>query len=182
MRISGAQGVVAGAALLVVLVSGLVVWAAVGDRPASSRTTPAAPVAVIAPAARDVGVVRAVDSLAVLRNWDRSRAAAWARGDVAALLRLYVRDSAAGRHDAAMLRRWNRRGVRVERMTMQVLAVVLEERTARRLVLLVTDRLAGAVAVAGGRETALPRDRATTRRLVFRRVAGRWLLATVTAR
>lgn len=182
MAISGPQRVVAGAVLVVLLASGLVVWAALREQPTPpTRTTTAAPVAVVAPSARQVGVVRAVGSLAVLRDWDRSRAAAWAAGDPAALRRLYVPGSRAGRNDVAMLRAWTGRGLRVERMSMQVLAVELRQRTDRRLVLVVTDRLVGAIAV-GARgqtgETALPRDRPTTRRLEFRRVGGRWLLAS----
>ncbi|MFC5730251.1 hypothetical protein [Nocardioides vastitatis] len=147
--------------------------------PPDSRTTPVAPAAVVAPRARSVPVAQAVGSLAVLRDWDRSRAAAWASGDVAALRRLYVRGSAAGRRDVAMLRAWRGRGLRVERMSVQVLAVELRVRSERRIVLVVTDRLAGAVAVAvTGASRDLPHDRATTRRLEFRSVGGRWLLAS----
>jgi hypothetical protein len=185
MRFSGRHGratAILVATLVVVLAVAAVVAVAVVRAPSSHdrRTTPADPVAVVAPRARSVPVVQAVGSLAVLRDWDRSRAAAWASGDVAALRRLYVPGSVAGRRDVAMLRAWRGRGLRVERMGMQVLAVELRARTERRIVLVVTDRLAGAVAVADtGRATRdLPQDTATTRRLEFRRVGGRWLLAS----
>lgn len=164
-------------ATVLLLAAGLVVRAALHHPPA--RTTPAAPATAVAPAARDVGVVRAVGSLAVLHDWDRARAAAWAAGDPAALRDLYAPGSAAGRADVAMLRRWTARGLRVEGMAMQVLAVELRLRTDRRLVLVVTDRLVGAVAVGpGGRRSDLPRDGATRRRLEFRWIAGDWLLAS----
>lgn len=181
MRIPVARSVpgtvIVGTAVVLLLAAGLVARAALHHPPA--RTTNAAPAAAVAPAARDIGVVRAVGSLAVLRDWDRARAAAWEAGDLAALRDLYLPGSAAGRADVAMLRRWTARGLRVEGMAMQVLAVELRLRTDRRLVLVVTDRLVGAVAVGpGGRRADLPRDGATRRRLEFRRSDGDWLLAS----
>ncbi|WP_141007254.1 hypothetical protein [Nocardioides humi] len=184
MQISGARAVVAGTAAVVVTVAAVVAGVLLRHGPAPpSGTTPAGPAAVLAPAAGRVDVARAVGSLAVLRDWDRSRSRAWADGDTAALRRLYVAGSAAGDRDVAMLRAWLRRGLRVEGMAMQVLAVELRKRTDRRIVLVVTDRLAAGVAVrsATGEHTALPRDGPTTRRLVFvrhpDRAGGRWLLA-----
>lgn len=183
MSISGPQRVVAGAVALVVLACGLVIWASLRESsPHPARTTPAGPVAVVAPAAGRVGVAGAVSSLAILRDWDRSRSRAWAAGDAQALARLYVRGSEAGARDVAMLERWSERGLRVRGMAMQVLAVELRRRTARRLVLVVTDRLVGAEVVGaaekgGTGEVLLPRDQESTRRLTFRRVQGRWLLA-----
>ncbi|KRB73035.1 hypothetical protein ASE01_19865 [Nocardioides sp. Root190] len=180
MSISGSHRVLAGTVVLVVVACLLVTWAALQDRPTPpSRTTPAAPVAVVAPGAGDVGTARAVSSLVVLRDWDRARAGAWEHGDVRALRRLYVRGSEAGARDVAMLRRWTERGLRVRGMAMQVVALTLHERTGRRLVLVVTDRLVGAVAIGDGREVSLPRDGETTRRLSFRKVGGRWVLAAV---
>lgn len=174
---SAPGAVLVGAAVVVLLAVGLVVRAALHHPP--SGTTNAAPATAVAPAARDIGVVDAVGSLAVLRDWDRARAAAWEEGDPAALGHLYARGSAAGRADVAMLRRWTARGLRVEGMTMQVLAVELRLRSGRRLVLVVTDRLVGAVAVGpDGRRTDLPRDGATRRRLEFRRTGSDWLLAS----
>jgi hypothetical protein len=128
---------------------------------------------------RTVTVTEAVASLAVLRDWDRARSSAWASGDVAELRRIYLQGSAAGVRDVAMLSRWVERGLRVRRLTMQVLSVDLRLRTEARIVLDVTDRLAGAVAVpiGGGRPVPLPRDGLTTRRLDFRLTAAGWLLA-----
>lgn len=183
MSMSVPERVVAGAVVLVVLACLLVTWAALREHQESpgssarpSGTTPAAAAAVIAPGARQVDVVRAVGSLAILRDWDRARAEAWAEGDVRALRRLYTPGSTAGQRDAAMLRRWTARGLRVRGMSMQVLAVELRRRTDRTLVLVVTDRLSGAEAVGASGSVELPRDGASTRRLAFREVAGRWLL------
>ena len=180
MSMSVPERVVAGAVVLVILACVLVTWAALREHPESSErpsgTTPAAAAAVVAPGARQVDVVRAVGSLAILRDWDRARAEAWAAGDVGALRRLYTPGSTAGQRDAAMLRRWTARGLRVRGMSMQVLAVELRRRTDRTLVLVVTDRLSGAEAVGPAGSVELPRDGASTRRLSFREVAGRWLL------
>jgi hypothetical protein len=62
---------------------------------------------------------------------------------------------------------------------MQVLGVRLESRSARRVVLVVTDRLSGAYAVRHGRRYDLPRDDATRHRVVFVRRLGRWLVESV---
>lgn len=188
MRISGSRWQGARRAPLALLVFGLVfglvggvaavllVGVALHGGSSTPRPPERAPVAVVAPEAGPVSVTRAVSSLAILRDWDRSRAAAWADGDARALARLYVDGSGAGARDVAMLRAWRDRGLRVEGMSMQVLAVELRTRTARRVVLVVTDRLVGAQAVGRGDRRALPRDDPTTRRLVFRQVGGRWLL------
>lgn len=185
MRISGARVVLLGTAAVVLTVVAVVAGLALrtATPPPATRTTAAGPRAVVAPAAGRVDAARAVGSLAVLRDWDRSRARAWAAGDVAGLRALYVPGSAAGKRDAAMLRAWLRRGLRVEGLAMQVLAVELRRRTDRRIVLVVTDRLAGAVGVRprSGERVALPRDGPSTRRLVFTRSGDQWLLASATA-
>jgi hypothetical protein len=122
-----------------------------------------------------------VAALGVLRAWDVRRAAAWAAGDEAALAALYTDGSAAGRRDRAMLGRYVARGLRVRGMRMQVLAGKVRSRTAGRIGLVVTDRLAHAVAVRRGTRVVLPRDRATRRTVVLRRVTGEWRVAQVWA-
>jgi hypothetical protein len=124
---------------------------------------------------------RRVAALAVLGAWDVRRAAAWAAGDEAALAALYTDGSAAGRRDRAMLGRYGARGLRVRGMRMQVLGGKVRSRTAGRIGLVVTDRLAHAVAVRRGTRVVLPRDRATRRTIVLRRVAGEWRVAQVWA-
>lgn len=119
------------------------------------------------------------DPLTVLHAWDVRRARAWARGDRGALRDLYVPGSVAGRRDVAMLAAWEERGMRVRGMRMQVLAAEVREATADRVRLVVTDRLASAVAVGRGTRVVLPRDAASTRTVLLRRWAGEWRVAEV---
>lgn len=116
---------------------------------------------------------------AVLHAWDEQRSAAWADGDVAELRSLYAPGSRAGRADAAMLRAWRARGLRVEGLRSQLLAVDVRRRTAARLVLEVTDRMTGGVAVPGG--WSLPGDLPSRHVVTLRRVAGEWRVASVSA-
>lgn len=109
---------------------------------------------------------------AVLAAWDARRAQAWAEGDVAALTRLYADGSRTGRADVRLLRHYRERGLRVEGLTTQVLALDVVESGPRRLVLLVTDRVVGGEAVGGAGTVALPRDRASTRHVVLTRSPG----------
>ena len=120
-----------------------------------------------------------VPAAAVLHAWDDQRAHAWATGDPAALRDLYTAGSATGRADGAMLRSWHDRGLRVTGLRTQLLALAVRDWSDDRLVLVVTDRLAGGVAVGAGVRVPLPRDRATTRRVVLRRVAGEWRVSSV---
>ena len=119
------------------------------------------------------------EPLAALRTWDAGRARAWASGDVEALRSLYTPESVAGERDAAMLLRWSERGLRVEGMQTQVLAARVAERSPDRVVLVVTDRLARAVATGRGRRVVLPGDSASTRRVTLRLVGGVWRVASV---
>ena len=115
----------------------------------------------------------------VLADWDARRARAWAAGDVAALRGLYVRGSRSGRADARMLASYVDRGLTVEGLRTQVLALEVLEASADRLEVRVTDRVAGATAVDGDTAIPLPDDRPSTRRVVLRRVAGEWLVDEV---
>jgi hypothetical protein len=121
----------------------------------------------------------ALRAAAVLRAWDDRRARAWARGDLVALRGLYTPGAQAGRRDAAMLRAWRRRGLTVHGMRTQVLDLHVVSRGRGRLVLVVTDRLAHAVAVGGARAVPLPRDRATARTIVLDRRGRTWRVASV---
>jgi hypothetical protein len=113
----------------------------------------------------------------VLHEWDDRRAAAWAAGDVAELRSLYAPGSPAGRADAAMLRSWRDRGLRIEGMGMQLLDLDVRRASAERLDLVVTDRLTGAVAVGHGVRLPLPQDRVSTRRVVLVLRGGTWRVA-----
>ncbi|WP_244928719.1 hypothetical protein [Nocardioides sp. W7] len=119
------------------------------------------------------------EAAAVLADWDRRRAAAWAAGDPAGLGRLYTPGSRAGREDVAMLRRWVDRGLRVTGLRMQVLDVRADNRQGPRWELVVTDRLAGGQAVGRRTRTALPRDGWSTRRIVLEQTRGEWRVGAV---
>ncbi|RLV49116.1 hypothetical protein D9V37_11140 [Nocardioides mangrovicus] len=152
----------------------------------------AALVAVVTPAAvhepRPAPVAAALGApapsspaLVALHRWDAARARAWASGEPAALRRLYVPGAAAGRADVALLRRYLARGLVVTGMSQQVLAVRVTRAGTDRLVLRVTDRLVGAVAVSVSAHQPLPASAPLTRRLELRRVGEEWRMATIRA-
>lgn len=121
----------------------------------------------------------------VLRSWDAGRAAAYARGDLTALRRLYTPGSEAGRADVRLLRSYLARGLRVDDLRVQLLSVRVvgpRSRPPGHLRLRVVDRVAGATVVDDetGTRQVLPRDRATERVVVLRRAAtGAWRVASV---
>ncbi len=116
-------------------------------------------------------------ALRVLRAWDSARSRAFARGDGAALADLYVAGSRTGAADRAVLRAYRDRGLRVTGMRMQVLSATAMRESQSRIVLLVTDVLTDAVAVAGAERWPLPHDRPSTRRVVLVRIGGQWRVA-----
>lgn len=122
---------------------------------------------------------RVVGPREVLADWDARRAAAWADGDVAALRGLYVTGSPTGRADAEMLAAYVDRGLRVDGLATQVLALEVLDQAADELTVRVTDRIVGGAVVGAAGRRVLPRDRPSTRTLALRRVAGEWLMATV---
>lgn len=139
--------------------------------------------AVSASGSRSRAVVRpgrgpVVRAAAVLRAWDERRARAWAEGDAARLRGLYV--GRAGAADVRLLRRYAARGLRVEDLATQLLAVEVIGRGPRRWRLRVTDRLAGGDVVGADVRFRLPSDRADIRvvRLV-RGTDGTWRVAEV---
>ncbi|HSU03329.1 MAG TPA: hypothetical protein VLK03_12320 [Nocardioides sp.] len=138
------------------------------DAPAQGRATPAAPSSAPGPAG-------------ILAAWDVRRSAAWAAGDREALRSLYAAGSRTGAADVRLLHHYRRRGLTVEGLRTQVLALDVVERSAGRLVLVVTDRVVGGRAVGGTAPVALPVDRASTRRVELVRAAGDrrgvWLVA-----
>jgi hypothetical protein len=121
-------------------------------------------------------------AVGVLHAWDARRAEAWKSGDPQELAALYAAGSEAGAADVALLHRYVARGLVVRDMRTQVLGARVLVARPGRLELEVTDRLAGATAVSlDGAAARLPRDAATTRRLVLRRVGARWLMVSVSA-
>lgn len=114
---------------------------------------------------------------AVLAAWDARRSAAWAAGDVDALAGLYTEGSRTGAEDVRLLGHYRERGLTVEGLTTQLLAVSVVQRGPGRLVLDVTDRVVAGRAVGGTQPVALPTDRASTRRIVLVRPGRTWLVA-----
>jgi hypothetical protein len=115
----------------------------------------------------------------VLAAWDQRRSEAWADGDVAALRALYVAGSSTGRADARMLAAYVDRGLRVDGLATQVLALEVLDESSDEMRVRVTDRVVGGVVVGDAGDTPLPRDRPSTRTLALRRVDGEWLMANV---
>lgn len=116
----------------------------------------------------------------VLRSWDLRRAAAWACAERSALARLYAPGSRTGARDVRDLARWRSRGFRVVGLRQQVAALHVRRGSERRLVLGVTERTVGGVAIGHHRRTPLPTSAWVRHRVVLRRVRGRWLVEEVT--
>lgn len=134
------------------------------------------------PAPRPAPAADRTGGIAILRDWDRHRAAAWRTGGLRALGELYVAGSRAGRADRAMLAAYVERGLRVRGARMQVASVDVERADDDRVVLLVTDRLSATAAATGPRGVLrLPRDRWSSRRIVLVHRDERWQVARVTA-
>ncbi|GEP37169.1 hypothetical protein NPS01_08320 [Nocardioides psychrotolerans] len=117
--------------------------------------------------------------VAVLQQWDRQRARAWAAGDAEGLRALYVRGSLAGERDVAMLGRWLDRGLSVDTLEVQVLRGRVVARAPRRLTVAVSERLAHATASAGSRRWSLPAGAVAERRVTLWRTGGTWRVARV---
>ncbi|HET6561451.1 MAG TPA: hypothetical protein VFG72_06220 [Marmoricola sp.] len=153
------------------VVAGVVTWQHDdGDDP----TAWPSPVVPVQGADREV-----VRALAVLSRWDEQRAAAYSSGDVAALRRLYVRGTAAGRNDVRMLRGYVSRGLEVRDLELQRSQVAVLTSTDLRLRVELRERLAGATIVAAGTEVSLPRDRPERRVVTLVRSRTRWRVTSV---
>ena len=117
----------------------------------------------------------------VLRRLDVARERAFVRGDAGLLGRVYVPGSAVRRADAALIRAYERRGLRLEGVPMRVREVEVVSRAERRVRLRVRDRL-GAVRVrasAGGTWRPLPRDRPSEHVITLTYVDGGWRIARI---
>jgi hypothetical protein len=155
---------------LAVAVPVLCLVALVGCGVASPRHAPA----VRAPAPE-------IPAAVALREWDALRSVAYASGSVAGLRRLYIAGSSAGAADARVLAGYVARGLVVEGMRMQVLALHVLRSTPVLIRLRVTDRLVGAWVRGPTGLLPLPRDAPSTRVLTLRRKRGEWLMAAVSA-
>ncbi|MDP9444142.1 MAG: hypothetical protein M3P83_07275, partial [Actinomycetota bacterium] len=123
----------------------------------------------------------AVDWVSVLRVLDRRRALAFAAADPRLLTEVYTAGSPPGRADQRLLASYADRRLRVVGLRMALLDVRLLQASARHARLRVVDRVAaGVVVTAGGRRTALPPDRPTTRRIALVRLpSSGWRIAGV---
>ncbi len=168
-RATRVHPVLLGVALALVLLLGALLLP--GGRP------PEAGPAAAGPAAEDRTV-----PLAVLRAWDRDRAAAWRSGDPRALRRLYVAGSAAGRADRAMLAAYLDRGLRVTGLRMQVASAEVQYADGDRIVLRLTERLAATATATGAPgDLRLPGDGWSCRRVVLVDDGERWRVASAVA-
>lgn len=161
------------------LLAGALVLAALLALPACTPDPTVAQSAAGSPVVPAVGERVGRSPVAVLQQWDRRRARAWAAGDLRGLRALYVRGSRAGERDVAMLRRWSSRGLSVEGLAVQVLRGRVVSRSPRRLTVEVSERLVGASASAGQGRWALPAGSPATRRVTLWRVGGTWRVASV---
>jgi hypothetical protein len=146
---------------------------------AAAGTGAAAAVPEPAPAGHQERRPRTVRSLAVLHRWDTARASAYASGDVERLRRLYATGSGAAAADVRVLRRYTARGLVITGMRRQVLEAQVRHWSGHRLVLRLTDRLVGAVAVGGATRTPLPTAGFHRWLLELRREDRRWVLSRI---
>jgi hypothetical protein len=119
-----------------------------------------------------------VSAVRVLGAWDAARAAAWTARDPRALRALYLPGSTAAEADAALLRRYAARDVRLGWFGTQRFSVRVLHRSAGRLRLAVVDRVVGAASTRV-RCLPLPVERPVRRVVELRRVDARWLVAAV---
>lgn len=181
MRIPGVVRALVAVLFVVGVVVGAVTLSRISTDPAGPESTGSGPstVSEIVVEKPVAGARTHRRALRTLSRWDARRAAAYASGDVRALDALYLRSSRTGAADARLLKTYVDRGLRVEGMRMQLLAVDVVRHDSDRLVVRVTDRLVGAVAVGRGHRVMLPVDRADRRQVVLVRREGRWLVKSV---
>lgn len=165
---------------VVVVLAGLVLGqlARGGNDLEDAAPAPSAAVGRDLPPAASAAQPQLRGAVAVLREWDERRAAAWRRADPTALRALYVEGSSAARADVEQLARWQRSGWQVERLHTQVLGVRLLRAEEGRVVLRVRDRVSGGELVRGGVRRVLPSSAPVTRRLTLVRPRdGSWVVA-----
>lgn len=116
----------------------------------------------------------------VLERLDRRRERAWRLGDVHLLQGVFTSGSPAFSRDATMLRGYLRRGLRVDRVSLQLHSVLVVDVGHGLARLDVVDQLGPAVARDGvGHRVALPADQPTRQLLRLRRTAQGWRISGV---
>jgi hypothetical protein len=151
----------------------------VTEVPANAEAVEAAPSkrAGIAPPARERGEHR---WRAVLSGLDALRARAYADLRPGLLRRVYTPRSRVLRHDRALLRRYQQRGLRVVGLRIRVLGLREDTRRDGRVVLRVRDQVASGTLVGATGRRRLPGDAADARAITLRESDGRWLISAVT--
>lgn len=111
----------------------------------------------------------------VLGGLDHARAQAFSTGQVSVLDRVYTRDSAGAKVDAAAIRAYAERGGRIAGAELVLLSCRVEHSSRRLVRLVVVDQLAAARVVwADGSSRALPRDLPTKHRITLVRTSDGW--------
>ena len=115
----------------------------------------------------------------VLTRLDSARQAAYHAGDPALLLDVYLPGSAVLRRDRRMLMAYERRGVRLEGVRLEIQDVDVRRRDGRQVRLRVIDRLARPVAHTAAGDVALPQDLPTRRLITLVANDDGWRIAAV---
>ena len=150
--------------------------------PTAARTRPPASASVAAAAQPQVTADRGRSvrrASAVLHAWDARRSSAYARGDPAALRRLYVPGSRAGARDLRVLRAYVARGLVVRGVRTQLLSLEVLDARDGALRVGVTDRRVGGRAVGRSVRAPLPRDAPSSTVVELLRHSGGWRVGAV---
>lgn len=118
----------------------------------------------------------------LLRTWDHARAAAYEAGDVRRLSALYVPGADVREDDLALLAAYDARGVRVESMRMQLLALEVLASAPDRFRLLVTDRVHVSATGPDGPVQLRPEGPGTRVVVMVREPGGTWRVSAVRPR
>lgn len=113
----------------------------------------------------------------VLNQLDSARQAAYRAGDPALLADVYLPGSAVLRRDRRTLMAYQRRGVRLSGVRLEIHSVDVRQRDGRSVRLRVVDQLARPTAHTAVGPILLPQDLPTRRVVVLDRVAGGWRIA-----
>ena len=115
----------------------------------------------------------------VLTRLDAARQDAYRAGDPGLLRDVYLSGSAVLRRDRRTLMAYERRGVRLEGVHLEILHVDARRRDGRQVRLRVVDRLARPVAHTAAGDVALPQDLPTRRLITLVAYDDGWRIAAV---
>jgi hypothetical protein len=116
----------------------------------------------------------------VLRVLDRRRHRAFATAQPRLLDGVYLPGAPARAVDAATIRSYARRGLRIADLRVRILSLGASSQGPGDVQLSVIDRIVRAVAVdVGHRHRPLPRDRSTAHQLIIERTPDGWRIASI---